>query len=157
MLFKIKDFTSYSFIYSVCVTLSTPALIYLTTISWSKGIDTLLHISHPDQFELPSFTICSDFRFLLDFEKIKADSYLYKHLNQFFNTKNITENQYKNLDTEDVIKFLGMHLNISDLLLYTKNLNQVLESISVYGVINLPQEDQNLDNEQIGEKYCPKM
>lgn len=150
---KLKNLTSYSFVYSMCVMISIPPLVYLTTLFWTKGIDTQMHIMHPDQFSLPSFTICSAFQNFINFQKVTANRTLFDNMNRYFNEKNITnEMLIKKLKTEQIIKFLATQMNLSDLTAYVKNVNQVLESISLYGVINLPDEDQNLNSEQIGEK-----
>ena len=111
------------------------------------------HVTHPDQFILPSFSICCDFKNLIDFQKVKKDRNLDMALNEFFKRTNVTEAYWNILDNEMVMTFFGSQMNLSDLLDYTKDLNKLLESISVYGVSNLADEDQHLSSEQLGEKY----
>ena len=109
-------------------------------------------VTHPDEFPLPSFTICSDFRNLIDFAKVVANRTMHQSMNRYFDKKNITERLFKTLNNDDVIRFFGSQMGLSDLLPYVKDVNKVLESISLYGIVNLPPEDLHLNYEEIGEK-----
>ena len=73
-------------------------------------------------------------------------------MKKFFNKTNINERTWLSLENDRVMIFFGNQMNLSDLPGYTKTVNQVLESISIYGVINLSNEDQKLRSEEIGEK-----
>ena len=73
-------------------------------------------------------------------------------MNHYFKRKSITERVFRTLNNDAVIRFFGSQMNINDLLPFVKNVTRVLESISLYGIINLPPDDLNLNNEEIGEK-----
>lgn len=152
LLWRAVNFKSYSFVYTVCVILSIPPLIFLTTLFWTKGIDTQMMITHTDEFSLPSFTICSDFRNLVDFAKVAANRSMHQRMNRYFLKKNITERLFKTLNNDAIIRFFGSQMGLGDLLFYVKNVSLVLESISLYGIVNLPPEDLHLNHEEIGEK-----
>lgn len=101
---------------------------------------------------MPSFSVCTDFRNLVDFTKVAQNKSMLQAMNRYFKRKSITERVFRTLNNDAVIRFFGSQMNINDLLPFVKNVTRVLESISLYGIINLPPDDLNLNNEEIGEK-----
>ena len=73
-------------------------------------------------------------------------------MKSFFKSKNITQSGFKSLNNDALIRFFGNQMGLGDLLPYIKNVSRVLESISLYGIVNLPADDLDLGYEEIGEK-----
>lgn len=157
-----SHYTLFEYIYIFAVLCCIPQIVYLLYMYSTLKLSTQIMIHYPDEYYLPSLSFCLPIVTMLDLQKLNSsEPNLLQLLSNRTGLRLNNESDFllamRKLDARDeLVWLLDQHVGISRLSDYLLEKQQVVVSVEINGVKNLPPSHSTkpLNSEQVGQQYC---
>jgi hypothetical protein len=153
-------YTLFGYLYIFAVLCCVPQVVYLLYTYSTLRLSTQIMINYPEEYYLPTLSFCLPIVTMLDLVKLNAST---PNLLQLLSNRTgktiVTEHDYLHSMRQltvrnELIWLLDQHVGISRLSDYLLDKQEVVASIEINGVKNLPNSHSGMNSEQIGRRYC---